>query len=164
MLFKNKTYQLATNLSEREVFKILNDNTTKEQLIRFTKPKTFFEGKIERNFFKLIKVTEGQNNLVPILSGQILTKSNQTCINFTFQQNNTVDIFMGLYIFVTSIFLIFASIMIVNDNLHPKAIILIPFPILFFGVIIYQASASEIKKESINFLEKIFQEKVQEVK
>lgn len=76
MFFKNKTYQLTTNLSEQEVFRILRYNTTEEQLMHFTKPKTFF---------------------------------------------------IGLYIFVTSIFLIFASIMIVNDNLHPKAIIRISF-------------------------------------
>ncbi len=113
MLFKNKTYQLMTNLSEQEVFRILRYNTTEEQLMHFTKPKTFF---------------------------------------------------IGLYIFVTSIFLIFASIMIVNDNLHPKAIILIPFPILFFGVLIYQVNTSDSKNESINFLEKLFQTKIHQIK
>lgn len=164
MLFKNKKYQLTTKLSEQEIFKILNENTTKEQLISFTKSNTFFVGKIENNYFKLKKVVDGQNNFVPILSGRISTKNNQTFIDFSFQQNSTVDIFIGLYIFVTSIFLIFASIMIVNDNLHPKAIILIPFPILFFGIIIYEVNSSEIKKESINFFEKLFQEKVEVVK
>ncbi|MGV0828509.1 hypothetical protein ACTS9D_16610 [Empedobacter brevis] len=127
MLFKNKTYQLTTNLSEQEAFRILRYNTTEEQLMHFTKPNTFFTGKIENNYFKLKKVIEGQNNFVPILSGRISIKNNQTCIDFSFQQNSMVDIFIGLYIFVTSIFLIFTSIMIVNDNLHPKAIIRISF-------------------------------------
>ncbi|MGV0754994.1 hypothetical protein F0358_09600 [Empedobacter brevis] len=164
MLFKNKTYQLTTNLSEQEAFRILRYNTTEEQLMHFTKPNTFFTGKIENNYFKLKKVIEGQNNFVPILSGRISIKNNQTCIDFSFQQNSMVDIFIGLYIFVTSIFLIFASIMIVNDNLHPKAIILIPFPILFFGVLIYQVNTSDSKNESINFLEKLFQTKIHQIK
>ena len=71
MLFKNKKYQLTTKLSEQEIFKILNENTTKEQLISFTKSNTFFVGRIENNYFKLKKVVDGQNNFVPILFHQI---------------------------------------------------------------------------------------------
>lgn len=50
MLFKNKTYQLTTNLSEQEVFRILRYNTREEQLMRFTKPNTFFTGKIKKSY------------------------------------------------------------------------------------------------------------------
>ena len=59
MLFKNKTYQLTTNLSEQEAFRILRYNTTEEQLMHFTKPNTFFTGKIENNYFKLKKSYRG---------------------------------------------------------------------------------------------------------
>lgn len=63
MLFKNKTYQITTNLSEQEVFKILNDNT-EEKRIRFSKSKYEFEGIVYKDHFNLMKTISGRNRTV----------------------------------------------------------------------------------------------------
>lgn len=161
MLFKNKTYQITTNLSEQEVFKILNDNT-EEKRIRFSKSKYEFEGIVYKDHFNLMKTISGRNSFNPQIIGHFNTNDNKTIIVYNLELNSFVSIFFIVWISIVALFFIISLFQIITNGIH-NFLPLISIPMLFFGFILYFIATKMSEDKITETFEKLFQEKVQEV-
>ncbi|MBS7332444.1 MAG: hypothetical protein KIG88_02450, partial [Weeksellaceae bacterium] len=97
MLLKPQYYQLETNYSQEEVFKILFENTIEKKFRLFT-PNKIFEGKVFKDSFIIEKVTSGNKSYIPIIHGDFrISSNNSTIITFHLKQKSFVKIFIPIW-------------------------------------------------------------------
>ncbi|RLZ11430.1 hypothetical protein EAH69_05120 [Faecalibacter macacae] len=158
MLLKPKYYQLETNYSQEEVFKILFENTI-EKKIRFFTPKKEFQGKIYNDYFEIQKVINSRNSFNPSIIGTFKPiSSNKTLIKIQLKQNSFTFIFCIFWLSFVSIFLIGSLIL---TNLFAIGISLI---MLFFGSMLMYIGPLLVKNQIKESFEKLFQTKIKEIK
>lgn len=157
MFSKPKYYQIKTNFSQEEVFKILYENTAEKQLSLF-KPNKEFLGGIYKDHFIIEKVISGRNSFNPIIKGDFNSIDyNKTLIEFRLNTKPYVSIFSTIWL---SFVIIFFIASIVSSNLIGIGISLI---MIFYGAMLFYLGPLMVQNKILETFENLFQSKTQEI-
>jgi hypothetical protein len=77
-----RRYEILTPMSPAEVTAALQKIVQSAKFFRWQSPRRhrYFEGTVEKDFFKIIRVFAGQNSFVPVIEGSLRTESGQTIV------------------------------------------------------------------------------------
>ncbi|STD55718.1 hypothetical protein [Empedobacter falsenii] len=110
-----------------------------------------------------MKTISGRNSFNPQIIGHFNTNDNKTTIVYNLELNSFVSIFFIVWISIVTLFFIISLFQIITNGIH-NFLPLISIPMLFFGFILYFVATKMSEDKITETFEKLFQEKVQEVK
>jgi hypothetical protein len=154
-------FDVQTALTADEVVKILQANcgprTWKWPFEANTK---YFSGDITDNDFQLRRIISYKNSYLPEITGAILPGAKGIRVSITMKLNKYVVLFMAIWLSMVALFEIAAATSIIVGGKRDLPLVLIPFGLLIFGLLLpsvgfwFEAKAQEAKLRSLLSLPK----------
>lgn len=95
--FEKFTLMTSLTILEIQAKLLLNVETTHKAFLYYKTNKPY-KGKIGDNGFKIMRITNGEKSLLPIVKGKFIEQENQTAVKVSMRLNNLAAIFMLIWL------------------------------------------------------------------
>ncbi len=158
MFFPYKKASIITNKSAHEVIGIIRNNTSERVLFSlFRSYKSYFEGEVTDNGFKINRVIRYRNSFLPIIIGTLDNTCGKTQINLKMRLHLFVIVFGLIWFSGSLIALIGFAPNILFDKMSNNGVMESIFPLFFisFGYLLFTIPFIIESKIALNKLVKL---------